>query len=530
MAGGTAPLVSLSGIWKRYPGTVALADVSLDVHPGEVLGLVGENGAGKSTLIKIIGGVERAGAGTYLIDGEPCELASPRVARTKGISILHQERSYVPTFTIGENVLLHEVVSTRSLSRFKREEIHERAAQYLDLLGLDLDPASPVTTLSAGQLQLVEIARALSGNARLLVLDEPTASIALQETSTLLRVVRDLRDRGVSVLYVSHKLEEIFDVCDRVTVLRDGANVGTAPISELSRGSLVGMMVGREHVAERLPIRTTITEETVLEAHELERAGSAARASFRLRRGEILGWYGLVGAGRTELAHLLIGVETPTNGEIRIRGQAVRVKSVTQALRKYRLGYVSEDRQGEGLFLMHSITQNISAATWRQVRGRVGLLDIARERERAEEWAQRLSIRTPTVAQLVSNLSGGNKQKVSLGKWLAASPDLLIIDEPTIGLDIRTKYEVHNLVVRLANQGMSIIVISSDLAEVVRLVDRILVFRDGNVVGEHENTKAYDDMSRFVMGDILGVDSGPTSPAGDAPTSSARTVTREHGA
>jgi ribose transport system ATP-binding protein len=517
MAGDPPPLVSLSGIWKRYPGTVALADVSLDVRAGEVLGLVGENGAGKSTLIKIIGGVERADGGVYRIDGEPCDLGSPRAARANGISILHQERSYVPTFTIGENVLLHEVVATRSLSRFKRQAIHERAAQYLDLLGLDLDPAAPVTTLSAGQLQLVEIARALSGDARLLVLDEPTASIALQEASTLLRVVRDLRDRGVSVLYVSHKLEEIFDVCDRVSVLRDGANVGTAPMSELSKDSLVGMMVGREHVAESLPIRNAIADESVLEAHELERAGSGARASFRLRRGEILGWYGLVGAGRTELAHLLIGAEAPTGGEIRIRGQAVRVKSVAQALQKYRLGYVSEDRQGEGLFLMHSITRNISAATWRRVRSRVGLLDIARERERAEEWAQRLAIRAPTVAQLVSNLSGGNKQKVSLGKWLAANPELLIIDEPTIGLDIRTKYEVHNLIVRLANQGMSIIVISSDLVEVVRLVDRILVFRDGAVVGEHENAKVYDEMSRLVMSDILSGDASTTPPAKRSP-------------
>jgi ribose transport system ATP-binding protein len=512
---GTENVVSLAGIYKRYPGVVALADVSLDVKPGEVHGLVGENGAGKSTLIKIIGGVEKADSGLYYIAGRPSHIESPRDARAMGISVLHQERSFIPTFTIGENVLLDEILSSRGMSWFRRKAIHTRAEEYLRLLELDLDPAGPVTALSAAQLQLIEIARALSVEARLLVLDEPTASIALQEASSLLRVVRGLRDRQVAVLYVSHKLEEIFEICDQVSVLRDGHVVARSAVRETSRADLIRLMVGREHVAESLPLRTGTTEETALEVRDLRRSGRKESASFKLRRGEILGWYGLVGAGRTELAHTIIGADMPSGGQIFLFGRPVRIRSVAQALRKYRLGYVSEDRQTGGLFLMHSVSKNVSAATWRSVRRRVGLIDISRERSRAEECRRQLAIRTPTVAQLVSSLSGGNKQKVSLGKWLVADPEILIIDEPTVGIDVRTKYEVHNLIVNLANQGVSIIVISSDLVEIIRLVDRILVFRGGAIIGEHVNTKDYNAMSQTVMADILGRASGPLEEASD---------------
>ncbi len=497
------PVVSLLGIGKRYPGVQALADVELEVLPNEVHGLVGENGAGKSTLIKIIGGVEAPDTGTYHLAGKSVSLTSARAARSAGISVLHQERSIVPTFSVGENVLLDEIVSKPFRKFYNKSEIAARAKEYLAILGLDVDPAGSVTGLSAAQLQLLEIARALSVDARLLVLDEPTASIALHEASKLLATIRGLRDQGVSVLYVTHKLEEVFEICDRVSVLRDGRRVGdTVSINAISREALITRMVGRE-VSDKLPSRTVNNKEIVLEARSLRQVGGRAAASFTLRRGEILGWYGLVGSGRTELAHLIIGARHAEAGELILNNKPIRLRSVARALRKYHIGYVSEDRQGEGLFLMHSVAKNISAATWRSLRRRTGLMDIARERARAEQFKAQLDIRTPTVTQVVANLSGGNKQKVSLAKWLAAVPELLIIDEPTVGIDIRTKYEVHSLIASLANEGMSIIVISSDLVEVVRLVDRILVFRDGQIVAEHENNHDYDGMSRQVMADVL---------------------------
>lgn len=509
-------LVELSGINKRYPGVAALTDVSLSVRRGEVHGLIGENGAGKSTLIKVLSGTETPQSGTYRFDGETVTVSSPRQAAGLGISVLHQERHLVPTFSIAENVMLDEILASGT-RWFDRKRIEDRARPYLEMLGVDFDPAAPVTGLSSAQAQLVEIARALSRESKLLILDEPTASIAVSEAQALLELIRTLRSDGVSVLYVSHKFEEVFAICDRVTVLRDGRNVlNGARTADLGWNELVGHMIGREHVESEIPVRTvdrTVTP--ALSVTDLVGRGSAVPATFEVAPGEILGWYGLVGAGRTELARVLVGAEKATGGEVRLEGTPAAITSVASALHRHGLGYVSEDRQGEGLFLLHSIARNVSSATWKRIPRKLGVFfDPRAEWARAERYREALSIKAASLGQAVGQLSGGNKQKVSLAKWLVAAPRVLVIDEPTVGIDINTKYEIHDLVVRLADEGMAIILISSDLQEMVRLADRICVFREGRIIDELMNEKDYGSVSDRVMSAILTLDAAG-APADD---------------
>jgi ribose transport system ATP-binding protein len=499
----TVPVLELSHISKSYPGVRALADVSLALDPGTVHALLGENGAGKSTLIRIISGVERPDEGSYRLYGAPAEIRSPLQAMAQGISVVHQERSLIPTFTVGENVLLERVIRD-SRRLVDRRRIHAEALPFMRMVGLNVAPSSGVGMLSAAQQQLIEIARALSGNARILLLDEPTASISLKETSALLDTIRRLRAQGTSIIYVSHKLEEVFEVCDSVSVLRDGRNAGPRlPVAGLSRGALIEMMIGRSHVAEALPIRALAGREPVLEVSGQPSTASAEGSSFVLRRGEILGWYGLVGAGRTELARAVIGADSVPGGSVKVRGTPARIRSLSEALHRWRIGYVSENRQREGLFLPHSIQRNIAAPVWDRLRTKLRLIFARDERRLAERYRNSLDIRTPSVATVVGSLSGGNKQKVSLGKWLAAGPEILFVDEPTVGIDIRTKFEIHQVIYRLGEAGTSVVLISSDMPELIRLADRILVFRGGRIVGELGNSKIYDEMSRKIMAMIV---------------------------
>ena len=481
-----ASVLELAGITKTYPGVKALTDVSLTLTRGEIHALLGENGAGKSTLIRIISGVEQPDWGSYRLNGEPVVMRNPRQAIHRGISVVHQERNLVPTFTVGENVLLERVLG-RADRWIDRRSIHADARPFMQMVGLHVSPAESVNVLSTAQQQLVEIARALSVKANILLLDEPTASISLREASALLETLRSLRARGTSIIYVSHKLEEVFEVCDTVTVLRDGRNAGPRrAIAGLSRDALIEMMIGRAHVADALPVRPKEERPVVLEVTDRPSEATLVGASFTLHKGEILGWYGLVGSGRTELARAVIGADQVSGGLVKVRGQPAQIRSIAEALNRWQIGYVSENRQHEGLFLIHSIQKNIAAAVWQRLRRRS------------------LDIRTPDVARIVGNLSGGNRQKVSLGKWLAASPDILFIDEPTVGIDIRTKYEIHQLIYRLGEQGTSVVLISSDMPEMIRLADRILVFRAGRIVGDLDNSKAYDEMSRRIMSLIVG--------------------------
>jgi ribose transport system ATP-binding protein len=501
---GEVPVLELEGITKTYPGVRALSEVSLSLQPGTVLALLGENGAGKSTLIKIISGVEPPDSGIYRLFGRPADIHYPRQAMKAGISVVHQERSLVPTFTVAENVLLERVVGD-SHHLISRRQVHADALPFMDQVGLHVSPARGVATLSAAQQQLIEIARALSADAKILLLDEPTASISLKEASALLATIRSLRDRGTAIIYVSHKLEEVFEICDTVTVLRDGRNAGPQlSLAGLPRDRLIEMMIGRSHVADALPARTRADRGPALEVIDRSSEATARTSSFTLYRGEILGWYGLVGAGRTELARSVIGADRITGGMVKVGGRPARIRSLADALHRFRIGYVSENRQQEGLFLIHSIQKNIAASVWERLRRRSRLLFAKDERRLAEEYRRTLDIRTPGVARLVGSLSGGNRQKVSLSKWLAATPDILFIDEPTVGIDIRTKYEIHLVIHRLAEAGISVVLISSDMPEMIRLADRILVFGGGTIIGELPNSRNYDDMSRRIMSLIIG--------------------------
>lgn len=509
--GRGAHVLQLIDITKTYPGIKALDSASLTLDSGEIHALVGENGAGKSTMIQVIAGVHRPDAGRFLIDGEPAKIMNPRDAFRARISVVHQERSLVPTFSVGENVLLERVVS-RAASYVDKKRVEREAAPLMEKVGLHVSPERRVESLSVAQKQLIEIARGLSINARIILLDEPTASISLKEASALLETLRRLRDQGTAILFVSHKLEEVFEVCDSVTVLRDGRNAGpTSPVRTVDRSRVVELMIGRAERSEALQARTPQRRATVLEVVDRPSSATVEGSSFVLHGGEILGWYGLVGAGRTELARSIIGIDAIKGGSILVRGQHAHIRSLADALERWRIGYVTENRQEEGLFLGHSVQRNLAATVWRRLTNRVGLLDLVKERELARRYRDTLEIKAPSLAQTVGNLSGGNRQKVNFAKWLAAEPEILIIDEPTVGIDIKTKYEIHRLIWDLAEQGISIILISSDMPEIIRLADRILVFRLGRIVGEVVNTKEYEAMSRAVMSSII-----PTAGNGQA--------------
>ena len=494
-------VLHLDRVSKSFPGVRALNDASLNLAGGEIHALMGENGAGKSTLIKIITGVYRPDGGTMTMDGKELALSSPREAIALGISAVHQERNLIPRFSVAENILLEQLPVRNGLIDFR--QANAEARRHLEKVGLDVDPSIEVRRLSVAQMQMVEIAKALSHEAKVLLLDEPTASITDAESETLFRLVRQLRDQGAAILFVSHKLEEVLSLCDRVTVLRDGeTTLQGADIADMTRHRLIEAMIGR---AERPVIaRAGAPQEGVpkLEARRLATASGHRDISFTLSRGEILGLYGLVGAGRTELARALLGKDRVTGGDVLIDGKPARIRSVEEAIKRFRMGYVSEDRKYEGVILSHPIRSNVAMTIWEKIAGRLGLLTAGGERKAAEPLSRRLEIRTPSLEQLVGNLSGGNQQKVSLAKWLAADVDILVIDEPTVGIDIKAKAYIHELINGLADKGMAILLISSDMPEMVALADRILVMHDFSIVHEHVNDRRYDATSHAIMAAI----------------------------
>jgi len=491
-------LLELGNISKSFPGVQALDGVSLKLRAGEVQALLGENGAGKSTLIKIVAGVYHQDEGTYKLYGDEVTLSGPRDASSRGIGVVHQERNMVPTFTVGENVLLNSIVG-RSLQHVDRRRINSEAQPYMDMVGLGIAPSHDVEGLSPAQKQLVEIARALATNSRIVLLDEPTASIASHEVAILQGIIRHLRDQGVAILYVTHKLEEVFETCDTVTVLRDGRNTGPkVAVRTTDTDKLVIQMIGRSQFDRPFRQRDAIRDKPVLEADRFVSEFSPFPCTFSLLRGEILGWYGLVGSGRTELARAIIGADVAREGSTHVNGEVARIHSVAEALHHWRIGYVSENRQEDGLVLIHSVTRNIAITIWRRLQ-RLGLLDGKAELQTAKHYQDALGIRTPSLRQEVVHLSGGNQQKVSVAKWLASKCEILIIDEPTVGIDVGTRDEIHSLVRELAESGVSIILISSDMREMVRLADRILIFVRGQIVDEMPNSGDYTSMSQQIM-------------------------------
>ncbi|MFH8738259.1 sugar ABC transporter ATP-binding protein [Streptomyces sp. NPDC017964] len=497
-------LLEARGIVKVFPGVRALDGVGLRLEAGTVHALLGENGAGKSTLIKVLTGVHPPDGGQLLLHGEGVRFRSPLEAAHAGIGVVHQERNLVPAFSVAENICLQAPPSRRGM--IDREAMSAPALRCLAEIGVELDPQTPVSQLSVAQKQLVEIAKALFTESRVLLLDEPTASLSPQETERLFGVIRRLADRGTCVVFVSHKLEEVFAVCDTVTVLRDGQSVlDSAPLADHTHDDVVNLMVGRAHTTSGFTPRTVdTTSPPALSLSGFSTGAGHRDITLDVRVGEIVGLYGLVGAGRSELAKAILGLDRIESGEVRVHGAPVRINSPRQALHEHGIGYVTENRKEEGVFLEQPIVRNITVTVWRKLARALGYVPADRERATAAELVEQLGIRISGLDQPAGELSGGNQQKVSLAKWLAADTRLLVVDEPTVGVDIRTKRAFHELLWELAGKGLAILLISSDLGEMVTLADRIVVMGGYRTRGEVLNDHDYEEMSGRIIRLIHG--------------------------
>ena len=492
----------ITKVSKEFPGVLALNEVNLTLTSGTVHALLGENGAGKSTLIKIITGVYLAGSGSLKVKGAEKSFHNPIEATHAGIAVVHQERNLIPEFSVEENITLHN--PPLKLGVIDRAERSRLAKQALATLGFDIDLNERVKNLSVAQMQLVEIAKALVTNAKIILLDEPTASITGSETQKLFDVIKRLKAQGTAILFVSHKLEEVYEICDTVTVLRDGVSVlESKPLADYKQGEIVDLMVGR-HLAERKNVTRKVNRkaEPVIELRNLSTALGHRDINLSLYPGEVLGMYGLVGAGRSELARSILGLHEVTSGQIFVNGKDVKIKNFRDALHKFRIGYVTENRKEEGLFLDFPVRKNISVTILSRILQKLSVINPKKEDDIATKYVDRLGIKVVDNNQLALTLSGGNQQKVSVSKWLAAETKILVIDEPTVGVDVRTKASFHELITQLADEGLSIILISSDLAEMVAVADRILVMRRYELVGELDNSKDYQSMSRSIMNSI----------------------------
>ena len=476
-------LLEMRGITKRFPGVTALQDVSLSLGAGEVLALMGENGAGKSTLMKVLGGLYPPDEGTILVDGEPVRLGGVPDARRIGIALIHQELMLAPNLDITANIFLgNEAPAPRLAAPVRRAELSRRADALLTRVGLRVPPSTAVSALSTGQMQMVEIAKALSLDARIIVMDEPTSSLTASESAHLFAIVRQLRGEGLGIVYISHRMEEVLQLADRITVLRDGRYVGDLARAAATHKAIVAMMVGRELSGHYFPPRHAPPDgEIVLEVTDLVVPGARTRVTFSVRRGEILGFAGLVGAGRTELMQTIFGITPALGGTMRLGGTPFAPRRPREAI-DAGVFLVPEDRKRHGLVLPMSVAENTTLASVERY-ARHGMLDRAAERRVAETQAARLGTKTPTVLQKVIGLSGGNQQKVVLAKWLALKPRVLILDEPTRGIDVAAKAEIYREIVALADSGIAVLAVSSELEEVIGLCDRVVVMREGGITG-----------------------------------------------
>jgi ribose transport system ATP-binding protein len=473
-------LLQLDNICKSYPGVQALKSISLQVERGEIHALLGENGAGKSTLMKILAGVEHQDQGSILIDGAEQHFATYHEAIAAGIGIVFQEFSLIPYLNAVENIFLgHEWVNGFGLLR--KQPMREKAIALFERLGVRIDLDCPVRHLSVAEQQFVEIAKALALEARLLILDEPTATLTPSEAELLFGIMRELKSQGVAVIFISHHLEEIFQVCDRISVLRDGSNVGALTVADSDIDTLVEMMVGRRLEASFPPKRALPPGEVVLEVRDIQLQRHGPHNHFELRKGEILGFAGLVGSGRTELALGVIGALSVVSKDVRLRGQPVHLGDPAQALAQG-IGLLPESRKSEGLIVDFSIRENISLNNLGKYEGPTHLLDRGKEERTTADLMKQLSIKAPTGESRVLNLSGGNQQKVVIARWLNHHCDILIFDEPTRGIDVGAKAEIYGLMRTLTERGFAIIMISSELPEVIGMCDRVAVFHKGAIV------------------------------------------------
>jgi len=483
-------ILELKNISKSFSGVEVLHNVSFELRPGEVHALLGENGAGKSTLVKIITGVHYPDKGEILLNGEPVHFSDARESRQAGIAAIYQELSLFPDLDVAENIFAGRQPVTLG-GRVDWRKLYAEAGKLLESLGVKLDLKQKARTLSIAQQQMVEIARAFSINAQILIMDEPTSSLTLHEVDDLFRLVRRLRAEGTAIIFISHRLEELFSLADRVTVLRDGSYVDTRSMKDVTRDDLIRMMVGRT-ITNLFPKQDVQAGDVVLKVENLTRAGSFQDVSFELRRGEILGLAGLVGAGRTNVARAIFGVEPASGGRIQVEGRDVVITSPQQAI-GLGLAYVPEDRQLHGLIPAMSLTPNISLPMLDHY-AQLGWLRDKSERKSAYDAALQMEVRANNIWQLARELSGGNQQKVVLAKWLSTNPRILILDEPTRGIDVGTKAAVHGLMSKLASEGMAILMISSELPEILGMSDRVIVMREGHVTGHFSRAEATQEM------------------------------------
>jgi ribose transport system ATP-binding protein len=472
------PLLIMRGITKRFPGVLALHEVNFDVHAGEVHALIGENGAGKSTLMKCLSGVYQRDSGEILFKGQSVNFANTRQAQEAGIATIYQELNQIPYLSITENIFLGTEMQRGPLLNWR--EMHKRARELLDRLHLDIDPRTPIARLGVGQQQMVEVAKALHHNADLIIMDEPTSALSVREIEELFTIIRQLKANGVGLVYISHHLDETFEISERITVLRDGRHITTEPTSEMDMERLIKLMVGRD-LSEQFPKETVPRGEEVLRVENLTQGRRLRNISFALHKGEVLGIAGLVGAGRTELVRALFGADPIDSGKIFIDGQRVFINSPRDAIR-HGLALLTEDRKRQGLILGMSTRENITLSVLEALTPTI-FTSRRKESELSQKYIDSMAIKTPSQDQLVINLSGGTQQKVVLAKWMATHPRILIFDEPTRGIDVGAKVEIYKLMNALVKEGVAIIMISSELPEVLGMSDRIMVICEGQVTG-----------------------------------------------
>ena len=483
----STPLLQLHGLTKIFPGVRALENVQLDLWPGKVTALVGENGAGKSTLVKVMTGIYQPEEGEILYKAIPVQLPNPEAAHKIGITAIHQETVLFDELSVTENIFVGQYLYTGFFKKLDWPEMHRRAQAILTRLEVQIDPRATLKTLSIAQRHMVAIARALSFEAQVVILDEPTAALSQHEILEFYQIVERLKQEGKAILFISHKFDEIFELADHYTILRDGAFVSSGDIHEISEERMIAMMVGRA-ITQTFPKVACEQGETVLEVNDLCHPTEFAHIDFTLRKGEILGFYGLVGAGRTELMQALSGVSRPSHGEIRLNGRAIHFHQPADAIRAG-IVCVPEERQKQGAIIEMSIAENISLPQLSKLNPR-GVLNAAREWQLADSYAKRLQVKAFSWRQAVETLSGGNQQKVVIGKWLATHPEVIILDEPTKGIDIGSKAAVHQFMSELVAQGLAVIMVSSELPEVMGMADRIIVMHEGLMVAQYRAGEA----------------------------------------
>jgi len=479
-------IVEMQGIVKRFPGVLALNDVQFKLRPGTVHSLMGENGAGKSTLMKILAGVYTLDEGTILIEGEQVSIQDPRDGLAHGISMIHQELMFVPELTAAENIFLGRELRNKAGMVSKKAMI-EAAQKVFDEWGINIDPSAQMKTLSVAQAQMVEIAKAIAFGSKIIIMDEPTSAITEREVARLHAMIAKLRAAGTAIIYITHKMDEVFAISDELTVFRDGTWVATEPAAKMDRNGLIALMVGRE-LTHLFPKSEAEIGDVILEVEHLNRGRQVKDVSFQVRRGEILGFAGLMGSGRTEVLETVFGIHAAESGTIKVKGKEVKIREPHQAI-EAGLGLLTEDRKKTGIMGVLSVRDNMSvAALSRFAPG--GILRKRQIEEECEAQRQALALKTPSLNQQIQNLSGGNQQKVLLSRWLLTDPDILIIDEPTRGIDVGAKSEIHRLMSELAKQGKAIIMVSSEMPEILGMSDRVVVMCEGRLVGEVSRAEA----------------------------------------